>query len=105
MGAPAYKKYDIEAWMPGKGEGGGEYGEVTSVGNFTNFQSRRLNIKYVDENGKRQFINTLNGTASATGRTMLAILENYQQKDGSVKIPDVLVPYMGIDKIPAKGTK
>ena len=102
MGAPAYKKYDIEAWMPGKGEHGGEYGEVTSVGNFTNFQSRRLNIKYVDENGNRQFINTLNGTASATGRTMLAILENYQQKDGSVKIPDVLVPYMGMDKIPAK---
>lgn len=99
MGAPAHKKYDIEAWMPGKGENG-EYGEVTSVGNFTNFQSRRLNIKYVDKDGQRQYINTLNGTASATGRTMLAILENYQQKDGSVKIPDVLVPYMnGITEI------
>ncbi|MBQ7324400.1 MAG: serine--tRNA ligase [Clostridia bacterium] len=94
MGAPAYKKYDIEAWMPGKGEGG-EYGEVTSVGNFTNYQSRRLNIKYVDKEGKKQFINTLNGTASATGRTMLAIMENYQQEDGSILIPDVLVPYMG----------
>lgn len=101
MGAPAYKKYDLEGWMPGKGDGG-EYGELTSVGNFTNFQSRRLNIKYIDENGKRQFINTLNGTASATARTILAILENYQQKDGSVKIPDVLVPYMGIDKISPK---
>ena len=61
-----------------------------------------LSEKYVDENGNRQYINTLNGTASATGRTMLAILENYQQKDGSVKIPDVLVPYMGIDKISPK---
>lgn len=101
MGAPAYKKYDLEGWMPGKGDGG-EYGELTSVGNFTNFQSRRLNIKYVDESGNRQFINTLNGTATATSRTILAILENYQQKDGSVKIPDVLVPYMGIDKISPK---
>lgn len=99
MGAPAYKKYDIEAWMPGKGEGG-EWGEVTSVGNFTNYQSRRLNIKYVDKDGRKQFINTLNGTASATGRTMLAIMENYQQEDGSILIPDVLVPYMnGITKI------
>ena len=80
--------------MPGKGEGG-EYGEVTSVGNFTNYQSRRLNIKYVDKEGKKQFINTLNGTASATGRTMLAIMENYQQEDGSILIPEVLVPYMG----------
>jgi seryl-tRNA synthetase len=87
--------------MPGKGEGG-EYGEITSVGNFTNFQSRRLNIKYTDENGKRQYVNTLNGTASATGRTILAILENYQQKDGSVKIPDVLLPYTGFDRIEAK---
>lgn len=102
MGAPAYKKYDIEAWMPGKGDGG-EYGEVTSVGNFTNFQSRRLNIKYVDKDGRKQFINTLNGTASATGRTMLAIMENYQQEDGSILIPDVLVPYMnGITKISRK---
>ncbi len=99
MGAPAYKKYDIEAWMPGKGNGG-EYGEVTSVGNFTNYQSRRLNIKYVGEDGTKQYINTLNGTASATGRTMLAIMENYQQEDGSIVIPDVLVPYMnGITKI------
>ncbi|MDR2356169.1 MAG: serine--tRNA ligase [Clostridiales Family XIII bacterium] len=101
LGAPAHKKYDVEAWMPGKGEGG-EYGEITSVGNFTNFQSRRLNIKYTDENGKRQYVNTLNGTASATGRTILAILENYQQKDGSVKIPRVLLPYTGFDRIEPK---
>lgn len=102
MGAPAYKKYDIEAWMPGKGDNG-EYGEVTSVGNFTNYQSRRLNIKYVDADGNKQYINTLNGTASATGRTMLAIMENYQNADGSITIPEVLVPYMGgITKIEAK---
>ncbi|MDR2088824.1 MAG: serine--tRNA ligase [Clostridiales Family XIII bacterium] len=101
LGAPAHKKYDVEAWMPGKGDGG-EYGEITSVGNFTNFQSRRLNIKYTDENGKRQYVNTLNGTASATGRTLLAILENFQQKDGSVKIPQVLVPYTGFDRIESK---
>jgi seryl-tRNA synthetase len=101
LGAPAHKKYDVEAWMPGKGEGG-EYGEITSVGNFTNFQSRRLNIKYIDAEGKRQYVNTLNGTASATGRTLLSILENFQQRDGSVRIPEVLVPYTGFDKIPAK---
>lgn len=102
LGAPAYKKYDIEAWMPGKGENG-EYGEVTSVGNFTTFQSRRLNIKYVDQNGNKNYINTLNGTASATGRTMLAIMENYQQADGTIKIPEVLLPYMnGVTEISKK---
>ena len=102
MGAPAFKKYDIEAWMPGKGDNG-EYGEVTSVGNFTNYQSRRLNIKYIDEEGNKQYINTLNGTASATGRTMLTIMENYQNADGSITIPEVLVPFMGgITKIEAK---
>ena len=102
MGAPAFKKYDIEAWMPGKGDNG-EYGEVTSVGNFTNYQSRRLSIKYIDEEGNKQYINTLNGTASATGRTMLTIMENYQNADGSITIPEVLVPFMGgITKIEAK---
>ena len=85
---------------PGCRGNGGEFGEVTSVGNFTNYQSRRLNIKYVGQDGTKQYINTLNGTASATGRTMLAIMENYQQEDGSIIIPDVLVPYMnGITKI------
>ncbi|MBR5372806.1 MAG: serine--tRNA ligase [Oscillospiraceae bacterium] len=102
MGAPAFKKYDIEAWMPGKGDNG-EYGEVTSVGNFTNYQSRRLNIKYIDKDGNKQYINTLNGTASATGRTMLTIMENYQNADGSITIPEVLVPFMGgITKIGPK---
>ena len=100
MGAPAYKKYDIEAWMPGRGENG-DYGEVTSVGNFTTFQSRRLNIKYIDDDEKKtkRYVNTLNGTAIALTRTILAIMENYQQEDGSILIPDVLKPYLPFDKI------
>ena len=98
MGAPGYKKYDIEAWMPGRGESGA-YGEVTSVGNFRTFQSRRLNITYIDQNGKKQFVNTLNGTAIALTRVILAIMENYQQKDGSIKIPDVLKDFVGFDVI------
>jgi seryl-tRNA synthetase len=101
MGAPAYKKYDIEAWMPGRGAKG-DYGEVTSVGNFTTFQSRRLNITYIDKDGKKQFINTLNGTAIALTRTILAIMENYQQEDGSIAIPKVLQAYTGFAKIEKK---
>ncbi|EAT5048332.1 serine--tRNA ligase [Salmonella enterica] len=85
LGAPASKKYDIEAWMPGKD--GGEYGEVTSASNCTDFQARRLGIRYQ------------NGTAIATSRVILAILENYQQPDGSVVIPQVLQDYMGLDSI------
>lgn len=101
MGAPAFKKYDIEAWMPARGEKG-DYGEVTSVGNFTTFQSRRLGITYIDKAGKRQFVNTLNGTAVALTRTLLAIMENFQQKDGSILIPKVLVPFTGFSKISKK---
>jgi len=101
MGAPAFKKFDIEAWMPKRGENG-DYGEVTSVGNFTTFQSRRLNITYLDKDGKKQFINTLNGTAIALTRTILAIMENYQQKDGSILIPKVLQAYTGFSKIERK---
>lgn len=99
LGAPAYKKYDIEAWMPGKGEKG-EYGEITSASNCTDFQARRLNIRYKDaETGKNQYVHTLNGTASALSRTIVAVLENYQTKDGGVTIPTVLRPYLGFDKI------
>ncbi len=97
LGSPAYKKFDIEAWMPGKGENG-EYGEVTSASNCTDFQSRRLNIKYATKD-KKEFAHTLNGTAIALSRVILAILENYQQKDGSVKIPEVLMNYVGFDEI------
>jgi seryl-tRNA synthetase len=101
LGAPAYRKYDIEAWMTMKAENGfqGDYGEVTSTSNCTDYQARRLNIKYKDENGKNQFVHTLNGTAVVLSRFPIAIVENYQQEDGSIKIPTVLQKYMGKDKI------
>ena len=100
LGAPAYRKWDLEAWMPGRN--GGEYGEVTSTSNCTDYQSRRLNIKYKDDDGKNKYVHTLNGTAIAVGRAMLAILENYQNADGSVTIPEVLVPFCGFNKIMPK---
>ncbi len=103
LGAPAYRKWDLEAWMPGRN--GGEYGEVTSTSNCTDYQARRLNIKYRDDDGKNKYVHTLNGTAIAVGRAMLAILENFQNADGSVSIPDVLVPFCGFDKIMPKKQK
>jgi seryl-tRNA synthetase len=90
LGFPAARKYDLEAWMPGQDK----YREVTSVSTVTDFQSRRLNIKY-QEGNEKQFANVLNGTAFAIGRTIIAILENYQQKDGSVLVPEVLQKYIG----------
>lgn len=103
LGAPAYRKWDLEAWMPGRN--GGEYGEVTSTSNCTDYQARRLNIKYKDDDGKNKYVHTLNGTAIAVGRAMLAILENYQNEDGSVTIPTALVPLCGFDKIEPKAKK
>jgi len=94
LGAPAARKYDIEAWMPGQGT----YREVTSTSTTTDFQARRLNIKY-REGGKTEFAHTLNGTAFAIGRTIIAILENYQQKDSSVIVPEVLRKWVGKEKI------
>jgi seryl-tRNA synthetase len=99
LGGPAYRKYDLEAWMPGRGEGG-EYGEVTSTSNCTDYQARRLNIRYKAPGHKgTRFVHTLNGTAIAVGRTILTILENYQQADGSVVVPEVLRPWVGKDLI------
>lgn len=103
LGAPAYRKWDLEAWMPGRN--GGEYGEVTSTSNCTDYQARRLNVKYKDDDGKNKYVHMLNGTAIAVGRAMLAILENYQNEDGSVTIPEVLVPLCGFDKILPKNKK
>ena len=103
LGAPAYRKWDLEAWMPGRN--GGEYGEVTSTSNCTDYQARRLNIKYKDDDGKNKYVHTLNGTAIAVGRAMLAILENYQNEDGSVTIPQALVPFCGFDVIKPKAKK
>ncbi len=100
LGAPAYRKYDQEAWLPGRGK----YGEVTSTSNTTDYQARRLNIRFRrNETGKVEFVHTLNGTAVATSRAILAIMENYQQEDGSIRVPEVLVPYMGVEVIAGPG--
>ncbi|GHU65692.1 serine--tRNA ligase [Spirochaetia bacterium] len=100
LGAPAYRKWDLEAWMPGRN--GGEWGEVTSTSNCTDYQARRLNIKYKDDEGKNKFVHMLNGTAIAISRGIIAVLENFQQADGTVKLPKALVPYCGFDTIKKK---
>ena len=87
LGGPAYRKYDLEAWMPGRGE----WGEVTSTSNCTDYQSRRMNIRFKDPaTGKNRFVHMLNGTAIAVSRTLIALIENGQQKDGSIKLPACL---------------
>ena len=99
LGGPAYRKFDLEAWMPGRGNGG-EYGEVTSASNCTDYQSRRLDIRYKVKGEKgTQLVHTLNGTAVAISRALIAILENYQQADGSILIPEVLRKWVGKDRI------
>ena len=95
LSQPSAATYDIESWLPGQNEGKGQYRETHSTSNTTDFQARRLNIKVRRKDGKTEFIHMLNGTAFAIGRTLIAILENYQQEDGSVKIPEVLQKYMG----------
>ncbi|MCA8995916.1 MAG: serine--tRNA ligase [Planctomycetaceae bacterium] len=102
LGGPAYRKFDLEAWMPGRGDGG-EYGEVTSASNCTDYQARRLSIRTkVGDSKKTQFVHTLNGTAVAVTRAIIAILENHQQPDGSVIIPEALRPWTGVDRIVPK---
>jgi seryl-tRNA synthetase len=99
LGGPAYRKFDLEAWMPGRGEGG-EWGEITSTSNCTDYQARRLAIRFRREKGaKPELVHTLNGTAVAVSRTLLAILENGQQADGSVVVPEVLRPLCGLERI------
>jgi seryl-tRNA synthetase len=95
LGAMAAKKFDIEAWMPSRHE----YGEVTSTSNCTDFQARNLNIRVKRKDGQVDYVHMLNGTAIATSRTPLAILENYQEKDGSIVIPEVLREHTGFNKI------
>ncbi len=94
LGASAAKKYDIEAWFPGQQR----YREITSTSNTTDFQSRRLKIRFRDESGNR-LVHTLNGTAIAMGRTLIAIVENHQQPDGSIEVPEALRPYVGFNAI------
>ncbi|PIR44308.1 serine--tRNA ligase [Candidatus Wolfebacteria bacterium CG10_big_fil_rev_8_21_14_0_10_31_9] len=100
LGGPAYRKYDLEAWMTSRNN----WGEVTSTSDTTTYQSRRLNIKVERKDGTREFLHMLNGTAIAISRALIAIIENYQQEDGSVLIPEVLKPFMPtkIDKIVKK---
>jgi len=94
LGASAVRKFDIEAWVPTQGE----YREVTSTSNCTQFQARRLNIRY-KEDGVTKPVATLNGTLVAVPRTIVAILENHQQKDGSIKVPAALIPFLGISTL------
>ena len=91
LGFSSAKTYDLEVWLPGFGG----YREISSCSNFEDFQARRANIRFRREGGKPEFVHTLNGSGVAVGRTVAAILENYQQADGSVKVPEVLIPYMG----------
>ena len=99
VGFSSKKTYDLEVWLPGQNKGKGCYREISSCSNCGDFQARRMNAKFKDkETNKIDFLHTLNGSGLAVGRTMIAVLENYQQIDGSVIIPEVLVPYM-------KGTK
>lgn len=96
LGGPAYRKYDLEAWMPGRNE----WGEITSASNCTDFQARRLGTRCKSPEKKgTQFVHTLNGTAVAVTRALIAILENYQQADGSIVIPEVLRPWVGQERI------
>ncbi len=101
LGGPAFRKFDLEAWMPGRGDGG-EYGEVTSASNCTDYQARRLNIRYKTKGEKgTEFVHTLNGTAVAISRALIAILENCQQPDGSIIVPEALRKWLGKDRIGA----
>ena len=101
LGFSSAKTYDIEAWLPGQDA----YREISSCSNFEDFQARRASIRFRrEEGGKVEFVHTLNGSGLAVGRTLVAVLENYQQADGSVVIPEALRPYMGgVDRIPAAG--
>ena len=101
LGGPAYRKYDLEAWMPGRGDGG-EWGEVTSTSNCTDYQARRLNIRYKVAGQKgTELVHTLNGTAIATSRALIALLENNQLADGSVVVPKALRDLVGKERLGA----
>lgn len=91
LGAPAYRKYDIEAWMPGRNM----YGEISSCSNCTDYQSRRLGIKYKASDGQTRHLHTINGTACAVPRMLIAIVENFQNNNGTIEIPKVLQKYFG----------
>jgi seryl-tRNA synthetase len=99
LGGAAYRKFDLEAWMPSRND----YGEVTSTSNTTDFQARRLRIRHRREGGRPQLLHTLNGTALAISRALIALLEIHQQEEGSVALPKVLIPYVGKEKLEPVG--
>jgi seryl-tRNA synthetase len=101
MGFGAQKTYDIEVWMPGQGEGGA-YREISSCSVCGDFQARRMDARYRGSDGKPRFVHTLNGSGTAVGRALIAVMETYQQEDGSIAVPDVLQPYMGGLKVVEK---
>jgi seryl-tRNA synthetase len=101
MGFAAQKTYDIEVWMPGQGEGGA-YREISSCSVCGDFQARRMDARYRGPDGKPRFVHTLNGSGTAVGRALIAVMETYQQEDGSIAVPDVLQPYMGGLKVVEK---
>jgi seryl-tRNA synthetase len=101
MGFSAQKTYDIEVWMPGQGEGGA-FREISSCSVCGDFQARRMDARYRGSDGKPRFVHTLNGSGTAVGRALIAIMETYQQADGSIAVPDVLQPYMGGMKLIAR---
>jgi len=96
MGFSARRTYDLEVWLPSQAK----YREISSCSNCGDFQARRMNARFRNKDGKTEFVHTLNGSGLAVGRALVAVLENYQQADGSIKVPKALVPYMGgLDKI------
>jgi seryl-tRNA synthetase len=101
MGFSAQKTYDIEVWMPGQGEGGA-FREISSCSVCGDFQARRMDARYRAADGKPRFVHTLNGSGTAVGRALIAVMETYQQEDGSIAVPDVLQPYMGGLKVVEK---
>ena len=98
MGFGARKTYDLEVWLPSQGK----YREISSCSNCGDFQARRMNARFRNKDGKTEFVHTLNGSGLAVGRTLVAVMENYQQADGSIKVPTALVPYMGGAEVIAK---
>ena len=96
MGFGMAKTYDIEVWLPGQNK----YREIGSISNAEDYQARRANIRFRrTKDAKTEYVHTLNGSGLAVGRTLIAVIENYQQADGSIKVPEVLVPYMGVEYI------
>jgi len=103
MGFSAAKTHDIEVWLPGQNEGQGAYREISSCSVCTDFQARRMKARWRNpDTGKPELVHTLNGSGLAVGRTLIAVMENYQQQDGSIRVPEVLSPYLGgLEVIPA----